>query len=263
MMGYLGREGMLRAVVTAGQPIALGYLMVVGFGLFLFVQHSIKHKLIRRLGMALLFVGAIAPLSRGPWVGAAMLLVVFITNGRYATRRLMSLTLAAIIALPLLYMVPGGEKVINLLPFIGSTEKENIDYREKLIINSMIVIKRNPWFGSVNYWNAPEMQSMRQGQGIIDVVNTYIQIALEKGYMGLALFVGFFVMILRSIFRAMHSISDRDSEVHLLGRVLLATLSSILVIIFTVSSITIIPIVYWSVAGLGVAYVQMVQKNSV
>jgi hypothetical protein len=42
--------------------------------------------------------------------------------------------------------------------------------------------------------------------------------------------------------------------------VLLATLIGILVIIFTVSSITFIPVVYWSVAGLGVAYIQMVRR---
>lgn len=41
---------------------------------------------------------------------------------------------------------------------------------------------------------------------------------------------------------------------------LLATLIGILVIIFTVSSITFIPVVYWSVAGLGVAYIQMVRR---
>ncbi|MNJ71236.1 hypothetical protein D3C77_677560 [compost metagenome] len=34
----------------------------------------------------------------------------------------------------------------------------------------------------------------------------------------------------------------------------------ILVIIFTVSSITIIPTVYWSIAGLGVAYIQRVRR---
>jgi hypothetical protein len=42
----------------------------------------------------------------------------------------------------------------------------------------------------------------------------------------------------------------------------LATLLAILVIIVTVSRISIIPLMYWSVAGLGVAYAQMVQKLS-
>ncbi|MGE8385220.1 MAG: O-antigen ligase domain-containing protein, partial [Pseudomonas putida] len=52
----------------------------------------------------------------------------------------------------------------------------------------------------------------------------------------------------------------KDDERRQLGRVLLATLIGILVIIFTVSSITFIPVVYWSIAGLGVAYIQMVRR---
>lgn len=259
---FLMREGMLRAVASAGQPIALGYLMAVGIGLYLFLQRSIQRDFIRRLGMVLLAVGLVAPLSRGPWVGTAVLALVFIATGRYAARRLTILTLSVLLTFPLISLLPGGERIINLLPFIGSTEKENIDYREKLITNSMIVIQRNPWFGSINYLDTPEMESMRQGQGIIDIVNTYAKVALETGFVGLGLFVGFFALTLLGIYRGMRSIPDRDSEEHLLGRVLIATLLAILIIIFTVSSISFIPIMLWSVAALGVAYTQMVRKQA-
>lgn len=260
MTSYLGRDGMLRAIATAAQPIALGYLMVVGIGLYLFMQRSIQRKSIRQLGMALLVAGLIAPVSRGPWVGAAALLVVFIATGRYALRRLALLSLATMLILPLVPMLPGGERVINLLPFVGTTETENVDYRERLFTNSMIVIQRNPWFGSTTYLDTPEMQEMRQG-GIIDIVNSYIAIAFESGFVGVGLFVAFFALTLLGIYRAMRSIPDKDSEEYLLGRALLATVLSILTIISTVSSISIIPIMYWSVAGLGVAYAQMVRKS--
>jgi len=260
MTGYLGRDGMLRANVTAGQAIALGYLMVVGLGLYLFIQSYIQRNFIRRLGMLLLAAGLITPLSRGPWIGAAVLIVIFIVTGRYAARRLMILALILSFTLPLLSVLPGGERVINLLPFIGTTEKGNIDYREQLITNSMIVIKRNLWFGSVDFLKTPEMEAMRQGQGIIDIVNNYIQVALATGLVGLVFFVSFFALTLASIYGTMRSISDRDSEEYLLGRSLLATLVAILFIIFTVANITIIPIVYWSVAGMGAAYTQMVRN---
>jgi O-antigen ligase len=172
------------------------------------------------------------------------------------------MALAGVLALPLLAVLPGGEKVINLLPFIGSTEKGTIDYRSQLVTNSMIVIQHNPWFGSVDFLETPEMQALMGGQGIIDVVNTYIGITLKSGFVGLGLFVGFFALVVIGVFRAMRSLPNKDSEEHLLGRALLATLLAILVIIFTVSSITVIPIVYWSVAGLGVAYVQMVRMSA-
>lgn len=260
-LGYQERTGILRAIVTAGHSIALGYLMVVGTGLYLFLQRSIRSKLIRRLGMALLAGGLIAALARGPWVGAVVLLVVFIATGRHAVPRLAGLAAAAVLALSLIAVLPGGEKVINLLPFIGSTEKGSIDYRQNLLNTSLIVIERNPWFGSVNYLETPEMESLRTGLNIIDIVNTYIQVALETGFIGLGLFVSFYALILLGIYRAMRSIRDRNSEERLLGRALVATLLAILVIIFTVSSIAIIPIVYWSVAGLGVAYAEMVRRQ--
>jgi len=212
------------------------------------------------LGMALLIIGLIFPVSRGPWIGACVLFIVFNATGRNPARRLIGLALAGMLALLLLSTLPGGERVINLLPFIGKTEKSNVDYRENLLTNSMIVIQRNLWFGSVNYLEEPEMVALYEG-GIIDVVNTYIAIALEKGIIGLGLFVGFFALVLIGVNRAMRLIADRESEEYLLGRVILSTLLAILVIIFTTSSITVIPLVYWSVAGLGVAYAQMVRKQ--
>ena len=262
MSAYLGREGMLRALVTSGQPIVLGYLMVAGIGFYLFIQRSIQKVFIRRLGLALLAGGLIAPLSRGPWVGCAVMLVVFTATGRYAVRRLMILALAAVSALALVSVLPGGGKVINLIPFVGSTDKYNVDYREKLITNSIIVIQRNPWFGSIDSIQTPEMEAMRQGQGIIDIVNSYLVITLYSGFVGLTLFVGFFILTLLGIYRAMRSIPDKDSEEYLLGRVLLSTLLAILVIIFTVSSITFVPIMYWCVAGMGVAYAQFVRMGA-
>lgn len=260
--GYMGRGDLIRAIVSTGHPIALGYLMIVGMGLFFLLQYYIPQKNIRWLGMTLLIAGLIASLSRGPWVGAVALIVIFIATGRYAARRFMMLTLVVMLVFSFGSMLPGGEKLINLLPFIGSTDKQNIDYREDLLTNSMIVIKRNPWFGSTDYLSTPEMEAMRQGENIIDIVNSYIGVALDQGFTGLSLYVSFFALTMLGIYRAMRSIQDRDGEEYLLGRALLATLVGILVTIFTVSSITIIPLVYWSVAGLGVAYAQMVRNKT-
>ncbi|MFJ4456600.1 O-antigen ligase family protein [Pseudomonas sp. NPDC089392] len=260
LSGYLNRGGSLRASVTTGQAIALGYVMSVAIGLFLFVQGYVRRPLHRLMGALLLAAGLFAPLSRGPWIGAVVIVVVFIALGKRAVKRLALLAAAGMLALPLLTVVPGGEKVLDLLPYIGNIEKENITYRERLMDNSWIVIQRNPLFGSFDFRNTPEMQSMIQGEGIIDIVNTYINLALRVGLVGLGLFVAFFAVVLLGIRKAMLSFAEKDDERRQLGRVLLATLIGILVIIFTVSSITFIPVVYWSIAGLGVAYIQMVRR---
>jgi O-antigen ligase len=124
---------------------------------------------------------------------------VFIGTGRKPVKCLMLLAAAGGLALPLLAVVPGGQKVLDLLPFIGMVEVENITYRQRLIDNAVIVIQRTPWLGSFDYRSTPQMQSMTQGQGIIDIVNTYIGVALSFGLNGLTLFVVFFVRVLQGI----------------------------------------------------------------
>jgi O-antigen ligase len=260
MTSYLTRGGSLRASVTTGQAIALGFVISVAIGLYLYLQESVRSRLQRGLGALLLAGGLYAPLSRGPWIGAAVTIVVFIGTGRKAFKRLMLLAVAGVLALPLLAVVPGGQKVLDLIPFVGTVEVENITYRQQLIDNSMIVIQRNPWLGSFDYRSQPEMKALTQGQGIIDIVNTYIGVALSVGLIGLTLFVGFFAAVLLGIRKGMRSFPNKDDETRRLGRALLATLAGILVTIVTVSSITVIPVVYWSIAGLGVAYAQMARR---
>jgi hypothetical protein len=259
--GYLGRAGLIRASASTGHAIALGYMMAVAIGFYLFVSNKIQNSLYRRFGYMLLVAGLVAPLSRGPWVGCVALVFTYISTGKFALRRLITVILIGLLSLPLLSVVPGGQTVINLIPYVGQTEKENISYRENLLDNSIVVIQRNLWFGSANYLEAPEMQAMIQGQGIIDIVNSYIAVALETGIIGLGLFIGFFIAVLLKIRSSTHALVRMVEEEHLLGRALFATLIGILVIIATVSSILAIPVVYWSVAGLGVGYAQMIERR--
>ncbi len=262
-LSYIERGGILRAMGSAGHPIVAGYVMALAMGFFLFLKSTLPRPRHHRLGLALLAAGLAAPLSRGPWVGAGLMLVVFLSTGPNAVRRLMTLAIASLMALPLMALLPGSQKVIDLLPFIGSVESGSIDYRAQLLENTYAVIMRNPLFGSVDFVLAPEMQAMIQGQGIIDVVNTYLLIALKTGFAGLGLFIGFFGLIAWRMYQTLRRLPDKGGDLHVLGRSLLATLLAALAIIFTVSDISVIPVIYWSVAGLGVAYVQMIRNGEI
>lgn len=259
-LSFLKRGGILRAMGTTGHPIVAGYVMTVALGFFLALRASIPDKWPRRLAMAVLTAGLIAPFSRGPWVGALILVGVFLATGPHAIRRLATLGLAGILALPVMSVLPGGHRVIDLLPFVGSVESGSVDYRAQLLDSTWAVILRNPLFGSVDFARAPEMQAMIQGQGLIDVVNSYLLISLNYGLVGLGLFLGFFILVAWGIHRGLRRLPDREGDEARLGRALLATLAAVLVIIFTVSSVGLIPIVLWSVAGLGVAYGQMIHR---
>ena len=256
---YLERgDGVLRAQATAGHAIALGYIIAVAIGFFIYLKRSVPNKTAWSLGLLLMVLGLFSPLSRGPWVGAAVILLVFVATSPSPGRLFMQLGGFVVVIVPVLLLTSEGEKLVQLLPFVGSVSDETITYRQRLLEVTIQVILQKPFFGAYNYMYSPELEDLRQGHGIIDIVNSYIGVALSSGLVGLSLFSGFFMAIAAGIFKAMRSLPDRSSELYPLGQVLLSTLLGIMIIIFTVSSIFAIPVIYWAVAGLGVAYARMI-----
>lgn len=256
---YLQRGESLRAQASTGQPIALGFVMAVACGLFLFLRPAVPRRGMWFLGLALLLGGLLAPISRGPWIGAAVGFAVFVALGPRPLENLAKLALLGLAGGFVLLFSPFGDRIIDHLPFIGTLDRETIAYRQELLNQSVALVKLNPLFGSFDYLKY--MEDLRQGQGIIDIVNTYLAVALSSGLAGLGLFVSFFLAVAAGIHRARAALPDSAGDLKLLGRSLLATLAGIMVIIFTVSSITVIPIVYWSVAGFGLAYIGLAQRQ--
>jgi len=255
---YLERGGMaLRAQASTGHSIALGYVMAVAFGLYLFLRKSVPNAKVWNLGLCALLVGMISTLSRGPWVGAALMFLVFVATGPDPLRRIVKLGLLGVILLPILLASPWGEKFIALLPYVGNVEQETVTYRQRLFEIGISVMMENPFFGAYTFFLSEQAQELRAGggqNGLIDLGNTYLGIGLGNGLVGLSLFAGFFITILIGIFNGMRRLADRESELYLLGQVLFSVLVGILFIIFTVSSSLVIPVIYFTVAGLGVAY---------
>jgi O-antigen ligase len=255
---YLRRGETLRAIGSTGQPIVLGYVMAVGLGLFLYLRKAVPNTRVWCIGLLLLLVGLIVPISRGPWVGAAAMVVVFLATGQAAAVRLTTLSIVAAVIVSVVLLLPEGQKILDFLPFVGSEEATNtLTYRQRLLEISIDVILQNPFFGAFNYVYSPAMQELKHGHGIIDIVNSYLGIGLGSGLVGLSLFLGFFLAIAVYVFNGMRGLTDRNAEFHVLGQALLSVLLGIMLIIFTVSSISVIPAIYWSVAGLGVAYARM------
>jgi O-antigen ligase len=158
---------------------------------------------------------------------------------------------------------PFGQSIIDHLPFVGSIDAMNVSYRQRLLEISIQVIMEHPFFGAYDFFYSPAMQELKQGnEGFIDLVNTYAGVGLSCGLTGLSLFVGFFVAAAAGIYKRMRRLPDRDGEPYLLGRALLAVIVCIVVIIFTVSSILVVPVIYWSLAGVAVAYARMLALSA-
>lgn len=262
---YLLRGDNLRGTASTGQALILGYLMAVALGMYIFVSKSIPGKRSAQLGFGVIMLGLLAPLSRGPWVGALLLGTAFIATGQNAAWNLAKAAGIVTLGFLLALATPFGSKIIDHLPFIGTVDADNVLYRERLFTNSMKVISDNLWFGSYDFMSTPEMLELKftYDGGIIDLVNSYIAIALSGGITSLAAFVGVFVWIVLKLYQSIRQQKKSDSEILLLRRCLFATMIAILFMIATMSSISFIPIIYWFLAGICVAVLKMPDDSGV
>lgn len=262
-MDYLGRGGNLRALGTMGHAIVAGYVVAVVLGVFLYLRRVVPGTAAWHLGFLLLGAGLIGTLSRGPWMGAALIVVAFIALGPAPIVGLAKLGLLGLVTLPLLLLTPAGPILIDYLPFIGRIDEKSVIGRQILAEVSYQLFLENPLLGRYDFVDTPAMQALKGADGIVDLVNTYAVVGLARGLVGLALFTGFFFAVLLSIYRAMRSLADRGDEQYDLGRALIATLLGVLLIIGTVSPIFHVPTLYWLAGGLGVGYAAMLAQSRV
>lgn len=262
MGNYLGRGdlGVIRAVASTGHGIALGYVLAISSLLYLAFKPLSGNASIRWIGSGLLMAGLLAALSRGPWVGLLVGVFVFAAMSSNPYRDVSRLFLWGSICFLVILISPYGGTFINMLPFIGATDNGNVEYRRRLFDASMLVIQNNPWFGGGNYIGELTALGMVQGEGIVDLVNTYIAVALSQGLIGLGMFLGVFAASGLGLFVAWRRVGV-DSDLYRLGRALLAALLTALTIIATMSPILCVPTMYWLLAGLCVAYARLAEAS--
>ena len=217
---YLMRGGTLRAIASSGHSLVLGYLTAVAFGGLMGLYGQVESRARRVAWTGLLLAGSLATYSRGSWVGVVVILVAFMTLRESIVSGLArAISLLAGMAF-LIWLSPLRQKIASVIPFLGGTvDKFNIDYRERLVTESWRLIEQSPLLGDQNA--LLKLGDLRQGEGIIDFVNFYVQILLDNGFIGLTLFLGFLLLGLRRLFWFNKSWRDTDS-------VWSATISSIL-----------------------------------
>ena len=250
---YTGRGGMLRASTSVFNPIVWGFLASVAIGVGLAFFNDRFPKNYKYAAFGLLTFGLIASLSRGPWVGAAVTVVMFTLLDRKFAARSAQLMFGGLVAFLVALATPFGKTIINMLPFVGNASTDTISYRQQLLDAGWEVMMMTPFFGTNDYLSHPNLQHLRQGQGIIDIVNSYLQVGLQSGLVGLSIFVGLFLCVLTALRKAMKSARKYDDTLSLYCQAYLATTVGIMVTIFTVSSVNQIPLVYWTFMGLGIA----------
>jgi O-antigen ligase len=253
---YIFRGNILRAQASASHALALGYLLAVGFGFWLYLKSYIFTPWKRRAVIALLWSGLLAAYSRGPWIGGAVIYFAFAAvSPRGFPNLFKAIGVAAILA-GAVAITPLGNRIINVLPFMGgSVDNDSVDYRERLAKESWEIIKEHPYFG--DQMAVFKMEDLRQGQGIIDRVNSYLEIALDKGIVGLFLFVSFIGLALLKAYRAVRGNAQRDPHLAMLGASLIACILGTLLMIENVSFMFGYQKMFYILAGLSAAYAHL------
>ncbi len=253
---YYVRGGWMRVGTTMG-VIPFGYFLALALGVGLYLLHTLKTgKLYIYMGTGLISIALFFTGSRGAWLAAIVILIThFYFRLKFGGR-------AALVAVGLM---------LAAVAFLYEPNLDSIDehgtvrYRLDLIENSMRVISNHFVFGTPNPKETAALEASRQGQGIIDIVNTYLAVVLYYGMVGLALFVLIFAVQIVKVHSAtkLANTHGRTSWMHI-GNLLLAMLIATTVFIGTVSSISFIPVYYWSLLGLSTAYVrfQFANKNT-
>lgn len=194
---YLMRGDFLRAQVSTGHALAFGYMGAIAFGIWLYIYKTKQDgKLTTWLLGAWLWMGLVASFSRAPWLTCILMIFVFTLITPGTKGRWIKLVGYSSIALAALLILPIGDRIINLLPFVGTVDVSNVTYRQRLAEESWKVIQMFPIFGNPNALQF--LEHMRQGEGIVDLVNVYASIALFHGFFGFTLFFGYFLMAFSS-----------------------------------------------------------------
>ena len=261
IMPYIMRDGNVRPIGPAGISLVFGYVLAMGVCLYACARAWLPSR-VWIASYALLAAGLFASMARGSYVGAVVAVLIVAGTGQGAGQRVAKLLLlAAVLAVGVAFS-PFADKVLGYLPFVGDVDVDNVTYRKILFDVSLQVISLNPFFGSSDFMQNPMMEQLRQGQGLIDIVNSYLGVALGSGYVGLGLYLSIFgtalVMLVKSIARS----AGAHAELELLGRSLLGALIGTMIIIATASTILSMPFLIWIALGLSVRCHRLVMNSS-
>jgi O-antigen ligase len=252
---YYLRGDATRAAVSSGHPLILGYMMAIAFGLWLYLQSHVISKLSRTIVVVLLWLGLLAAYGRGPWLGAVVIYFTFAAVGPRGVFRLVKAGAVFVFIGAAIFASPVGDRIVKVLPFFGNAVDDSLTYRQRLAERSWEIIQTHPFFG--DQFARLKMEELRQGEGIIDFVNTYMQVALNYGLVGLSLFLSLILIALTKAYRMLKKCAQSDPDLALLGCSLVACIVGTLVMIAASSFIGAYAQLFYVLAGLAAAYANL------
>jgi O-antigen ligase len=135
---------------------------------------------------------------------------------------------------------------------MGNTVDFNVLYRQRLAERGWQIVMQHPFFG--DQFPFPEMADLRQGEGIIDMVNTYLGVALNYGLIGLFCFLSFILLAIIKVYARTRVLAHSDPDLALFGVSLIACIVGTLEMIYSASFGLGAQKMFYVLAGLAAAY---------
>lgn len=196
------------------------------------------------LSVALFFTGA-----RGPWIMAAIVLMSTWAFGLIRSPgRFIFFACLGLLALPTI-----GDY------FMSSTDRfGTFSYRAELLRSTLPLVGERPWMG----WGSLQalfatgrLEHMRQGQGIIDLVNVYLGVAVESGIPAFLLICALiFACLWTTVQTHARRAATQDHADTPVAAFLVTLLLGTAFFLSTISFVGHVPVYFWTLIALCSAY---------
>lgn len=255
------RLGLMRSGgPLASSPIGFGTALMVAMALLTGLVHGHAPSWRKYAPFVVLVLGVLGTVARGPLLGLGILAFAYALTRPNAGGRVFATLFGGVALFVPLLLTPFGGQLLNLVPGLGSeaVAEETIDYRQDLLRIGTRVALKDPLFGSDDYLDDPDMQTLVQGQGIVDIVNTYLQWALDYGLVGLGLYVAAVFGTMLELFRTTRRLRAAEhARMRAMTGAMFAGLLAFAVVAFTTTSTSLfVTTLTWTYLGLCITQVR-------
>lgn len=206
------RGGLLRAGGPFVEPTSMALVLALCLAALSVLRDDFRSRAQHTGLLAITFIGVSAPQSRGAWIGlglAAMAMAIY--RGRW--RALLATGAGLGIAIGLVFLgatlSPGFAEALGLS---DGGANETTTYRRDLFDRGKVAFWKSPLLGHSMPQLNILLEELRQGEGIIDFVNTYLWIALIAGSLGLMIFIGNFLDPLMALWKRRRGLHRTPGE---------------------------------------------------
>ena len=186
------RGGLMRSPGPYSEPLSLAFAMTIGIIALLSVRRLVTQRWHYMLLGVVVLTGLIAPQSRGAWIGALFALFALDLYRRKFRSVSIKAVLLAIAGL-LIFAAAGVSNRIATVLGLTNEGKGTMDYREQLLARGIEEFWKHPLFGDSIGNVLSNLRDLIQGEGIVDLVNGYLHIALISGGAGLFVIMTCFI----------------------------------------------------------------------